>query len=163
MPTPVISTTRYGHRGSDPENPGGWLIVVAIADVAHYVRSDSPLDREARKRGNSVYFQTAWCQCCRKRYRTVLFAAAARRTRCLAVEIVIDATGAKRRHRFLRGLMRSAARLTYEETQVAFDDGGSLAGDAALAGPAGAIALCGWHASGGARLRSDAGAPSGDW
>ncbi|HEX6142401.1 MAG TPA: RNB domain-containing ribonuclease, partial [Geminicoccaceae bacterium] len=39
-----------------PDNPGGHRIRVAIADVAHYVRAGGPLDREARRRGNSVYF-----------------------------------------------------------------------------------------------------------
>ena len=41
---------------SDPENPGGWHLVVAIADVAWYVGPGSMLDREAERRGNSVYF-----------------------------------------------------------------------------------------------------------
>ena len=40
----------------DPGNPGGHIAIVAIADVAHYVRPGSPLDREAYKRGNSAYF-----------------------------------------------------------------------------------------------------------
>ena len=40
----------------DPANPGGWRAIVAIADVSFYVRPGSLLDREARKRGNSVYF-----------------------------------------------------------------------------------------------------------
>ena len=102
----------------DPENPGGWLIVVAIADVAHYVRSDSPLDREARKRGNSVYFPDRVVPMLPEALSNGLCSLRPREERaCLAVEMVIDATGAKRRHRFLRGLMRSAARLTYEEAQ----------------------------------------------
>ncbi len=40
----------------DPGNPGGFVLWVAIADVAHYVRPGSALDREARRRGNSTYF-----------------------------------------------------------------------------------------------------------
>jgi ribonuclease R len=44
------------HADDDPKNPGGHVIWVAIADVAHYVRPGSALDREARKRGNSTYF-----------------------------------------------------------------------------------------------------------
>ena len=40
----------------DPANPGGWKAIVAIADVSFYVRPGSALDKEARKRGNSVYF-----------------------------------------------------------------------------------------------------------
>jgi ribonuclease R len=46
----------HAHADDDPKNPGGHVIWVAIADVAHYVRPGSALDREARKRGNSTYF-----------------------------------------------------------------------------------------------------------
>ncbi|MFP3386720.1 RNB domain-containing ribonuclease, partial [Tritonibacter sp. SIMBA_163] len=46
----------YAEPDQDPENPGGQIVIVAIADVAAYVRADSALDREAQKRGNSVYF-----------------------------------------------------------------------------------------------------------
>lgn len=106
----------------DPANPGGWKITVAIADVAHYVRNDDALDRSARERGNSVYFpdrvvpmlpealSNGWCSLRPKEERPVL-----------AVEMVIDAEGEKRRHHFMRGLMRSAARLTYEQAQAAQD------------------------------------------
>ncbi len=47
---------RLGHADDDPKNPGGLVVWVAIADVAHYVTPGSALDREARKRGNSTYF-----------------------------------------------------------------------------------------------------------
>ena len=46
----------YAEPDTDPKNPGGWIVLVAIADVAHYVRPGSRLDREAQLRGNSVYF-----------------------------------------------------------------------------------------------------------
>ena len=46
----------YAHPDDDPKNPGGWIVWVAIADVAAYVRPGSALDREAREKGNSVYF-----------------------------------------------------------------------------------------------------------
>ncbi|MCB1427127.1 MAG: RNB domain-containing ribonuclease, partial [Notoacmeibacter sp.] len=46
----------HAEADSDPDNPGGHVVTVAIADVAAYVRSGSALDREALKRGNSVYF-----------------------------------------------------------------------------------------------------------
>ncbi len=105
----------------------GFRLVVAIADVAHYVRSDSPLDRDARLRGNSCYFpdrvvpmlpeelSNGWCSLRPNEDRGCLFA-----------EMHIDAEGRKTRHSFGRGLMRSAARLTYTQVQDAFD-----AGDAA--------------------------------
>ena len=46
----------YAEADTDPKNKGGHIIWVAIADVAHYVRPGTQLDREARKRGNSSYF-----------------------------------------------------------------------------------------------------------
>ena len=46
----------YAEPDTDAKNPGGWIVLVAIADVAHYVRPGSRLDREAQLRGNSVYF-----------------------------------------------------------------------------------------------------------
>ncbi len=115
----------------DPGNGGGYRLVVAIADVAHYVRAGSALDREARLRGNSVYFpdrvvpmlpealSNGWCSLKPGEPRGCLFA-----------EMRIGADGAKRSHRFGRGLMRSAARLTYEQVQAAQDgseDGGGEA------------------------------------
>jgi ribonuclease R len=106
----------------DPKNPGGWHILVAIADVAHYVRPGMALDRAAFERGNSTYFpdrvvpmlpealSNGWCSLNPREDRP-----------CLAAELWLDAEGATRRHRFLRGLMRSAARLTYEQVQAARD------------------------------------------
>ena len=46
----------YAEPDPSPDNPGGVIVTVAIADVSWYVRPNSPLDREALKRGNSVYF-----------------------------------------------------------------------------------------------------------
>ncbi len=102
----------------------GWRVLVAIADVAHYVTPDSHLDREAWARGNSVYFpdrvvpmlpealSNGWCSLKPQEDRG-----------CLHVEMVFDAQGQKQRHRFGRGIMRSAARLTYEQVQQAADAG----------------------------------------
>jgi ribonuclease R len=102
--------------------PGGFRLVVAIADVAHYVRPGSALDQAARQRGNSVYFpdrvvpmlpealSNGWCSLRPNEDRG-----------CLFVEMHIDRDGRKVSHRFGRGLMRSAARLTYEGVQEAYD------------------------------------------
>lgn len=102
----------------------GFRLIVAIADVAHYVRPGSPLDRSAFERGNSVYFpdrvvpmlpealSNGWCSLRPDEERGCLFA-----------EMRIDAGGRKVAHRFGRGLMRSAARLTYEQVQEAADTG----------------------------------------
>jgi ribonuclease R len=106
----------------DPDQAGGFRLIVAIADVAHYVRSGSALDRAAETRGNSVYFpdrvvpmlpealSNGWCSLRPHEDRGCLFA-----------EMRIDRSGRKTSHRFGRGLMRSAARLTYEEVQAAED------------------------------------------
>ena len=106
----------------DPANPGGWRCIVAIADVSWYVRPGDALDREAYKRGNSVYFpdrvvpmlpedlSNGWCSLKPDEDRS-----------CVAVEFHLDKDGNKRRHKFVRGLMRSAARLTYTRVQAARD------------------------------------------
>jgi ribonuclease R len=104
----------------EPENRGGWHIVVAIADVAWYVRPDTALDREARRRGNSVYFPDRVVPMLPEILSNDLCSLKPSVDRpCLAAHLWIDAVGRKRRHRFERGLMRSVARLTYEQTQAA--------------------------------------------
>jgi ribonuclease R len=103
----------------DPKNRGGWHIVVAIADVAWYVRPDTALDREARRRSNSVYFPDRVVPMLPEALSNDLCSLKPGVDRaCLAVHLWIDAAGGKRRHRFERGLMRSAARLTYEQVQA---------------------------------------------
>ena len=110
----------WAERDCDPENSGGWHLVVAIADVAWYGRPGSALDREARRRGNSVYFPDRVVPMLPEALSNELCSLQPGVDRaCLAVHLWIDAVGRKRRHRFERGLMRSAARLTYEETQSA--------------------------------------------
>src|SRR5271167_2752796 len=104
----------------DPKNRGGWHIVVAIADVAWYVRPGTALDREARRRGNSVYFPDRVVPMLPEALSNDLCSLKPGVDRaCLAAHLWIDAAGRKRRHRFERGLMRSAARLTYEQVQAA--------------------------------------------
>jgi ribonuclease R len=106
----------------DPRNRGGWRIVVAIADVAHYVRPGDALDRCAYERGNSVYFPDRVVPMLPEALSNGLCSLKPGEDRpCMAVEMIIDAHGKKLRHRFLRGLMRSAARLTYEQVQQAHD------------------------------------------
>jgi ribonuclease R len=102
--------------------PDGFRLIVAIADVAHYVQPESALDQTARTRGNSVYFpdrvvpmlpealSNGWCSLRPSEERG-----------CLFVDMNVDASGRKTGHRFGRGLMRSAGRLTYEQVQQAND------------------------------------------
>jgi len=106
----------------DPGNPGGHVCLVAIADVAHYVTPGSALDKEALKRGNSAYFPDRVVPMLPEELSADLCSLKEGLDRaCLAVRMVFDAKGKKRSHTFLRGIMRSAARLTYQQAQAAFD------------------------------------------
>ena len=106
----------------DPQNPGGWHLIVAIADVAHYVRTGDALDQEARRRGNSVYFPDRVVPMLPENLSNNLCSLRPHEERaCMAVHLWIDVQGRKRRHRFVRGLMRSSARLTYDQVQGARD------------------------------------------
>ncbi len=105
-----------------PTNRGGWVVIVAIADVASYVRPGSALDKEARKRGNSVYFPDRVVPMLPERISNDLCSLIENEPRpCLAVRMVFDKDGRKLGHRFFRALMRSAASLTYEQAQSAID------------------------------------------
>lgn len=107
---------------TDPANEGGYVVIVAIADVAAYVRPGSPMDREARKRGNSTYFPDRVVPMLPERISNDLCSLREKEERpCLAVRMIFDRNGNKRSHEFLRGLMRSAARLTYRQMQEAID------------------------------------------
>lgn len=107
---------------TDPKNRGGHVAIVAIADVAHYVTPGSALDREARKRGNSVYFPDRVVPMLPEALSAGLCSLRENEERAtLAVRMVFDAKGKKLRHEFIRGLMKSAARLTYREAQDFFD------------------------------------------
>ncbi len=106
----------------DPKNKDGFIIWVAIADVAHYVTPGSELDREARKRGNSTYFPDRVVPMLPDRLSGDLCSLHEGVERaCLAVAMRIDAAGNKIDHAFHRGLMKSAASLNYEEVQAAVD------------------------------------------
>ncbi len=106
----------------DPKNDGGFIIWVAIADVAHYVTPGSELDREARKRGNSTYFPDRVVPMLPDRLSGDLCSLHEGVERaCLAVAMHIDSKGQKIGHEFHRGLMKSVASLNYEEVQAAVD------------------------------------------
>ncbi|HTK79009.1 MAG TPA: ribonuclease R [Rhizomicrobium sp.] len=114
----------------DPRNKGGHIVIVAIADVAHYVTSGSALDREALKRGNSAYFPDRVVPMLPERLSADLCSLMDNVDRpCLAVRMVFERDGNKRSHQFIRGIMRSAATLTYNQAQRAFDgkDKGEIA------------------------------------
>lgn len=107
---------------TDPKNEGGVVAIVAIADVAAYVKPGSPMDREARKRGNSTYFPDRVVPMLPERISNDLCSLVDGEDRaCFAVRMVFDRNGNKRGHEFIRGLMRSAASLSYRQVQEAID------------------------------------------
>ena len=106
----------------DPNKENGWHAIVAIADVAWYVRQEDALDREAESRGNSVYFPDRVVPMLPEALSNELCSLKPAVDRaCMAVHLWFDDQGHIHNHRFVRGLMRSAARLTYEQAQQAID------------------------------------------
>lgn len=112
----------YAHADEDRKNPGGHVVWVAIADVAHYVPPGSELEREARKRGNSTYFPDRVVPMLPDRLSGDLCSLHEGVPRaCIAVRMVLDSHGQKLSHKFVRAMMKSAASLNYEEVQAAID------------------------------------------
>jgi ribonuclease R len=106
----------------DPANPGGFILTVAIADVAHYVQPGSALDKEALERGNSVYFPGRVVPMLPERISNDLCSLRPNEDRpALAVRMAINREGRKIGHSFHRVMMRSAAKLAYEQAQRAID------------------------------------------
>ena len=106
----------------DPKNEGGHTVIVAIADVAAYVRSGEAMDVEARKRGNSTYFPDRVVPMLPERISNDLCSLREKEDRaCIAVRMTFNRHGTKIGHRFIRGLMKSAASLTYAQMQQAID------------------------------------------
>jgi ribonuclease R len=107
---------------TDPGNPGGHVVTVAIADVAAYVRPGSALDREALERGNSVYFPDRVVPMLPERISNDLCSLVPHQPRpALAVRMIIGEDGRKKSHTFHRVMMRSAAKLSYQQAQDAID------------------------------------------
>ena len=112
----------YAEPDKSANNSGGWIVTVAIADVAHYIRPGSRLDREAQLRGNSVYFPDRVVPMLPEKISNDLCSLREGQERpCLAVRMTFDKHGEKVTHEFLRAMMRSAAKLSYQEAQAAID------------------------------------------
>lgn len=112
----------FAHPDHDPENDGGHIICVAIADVAAYVRPGSALDRDALQRGNSVYFPDRVVPMLPERISNDLCSLRPNEDRAaMAFRIVIAKDGRVLSHKAHRVLMRSAAKLTYAQVQAAWD------------------------------------------
>ncbi len=101
---------------------GSYHLIVAIADVAYYVRPGKPLDVEAQRRGNSTYFPDRVVPMLPEALSNDLCSLRPNETRaCMAFHLWIDKDGTLKKHKIVRGLMRSAARLIYEQIQAAKD------------------------------------------
>jgi ribonuclease R len=112
----------YAIPDPDEHNPGGVVVTVAIADVAAYVRPNSALDREALKRGNSVYFPDRVVPMLPERISNNLCSLREGEDRpAIAVRMTFSAEGRKVRHTFHRVMMKSAAKLAYPQAQAAID------------------------------------------
>ncbi len=119
----------------NPANIGGFQTIVAIADVAAYVRPGSALDKEARFRGNSVYFPDRVVPMLPERISNDLCSLREKEDRpALACHMIFDKSGQKKSHRFERIVMRSAAKLSYEEAQAAIDGRLSVKAETLVAG-----------------------------
>ena len=112
----------FARPDENPKNKGGWIIWVAIADVAAFVTPGSLLDKAARERGNSVYLPDRVEPMLPHELSSDLCSLRPHEDRaCIAVRMVFDKAGNKRKQSFKRGLMRSHARLTYGQAQEAFE------------------------------------------
>ncbi|NDE89912.1 MAG: RNB domain-containing ribonuclease, partial [Alphaproteobacteria bacterium] len=112
----------HAEADSNPSNKGGWNLTVAIADVSYYVKSNSIIDREAIKRGNSVYFPDRVVPMLPEALSNELCSLKPNVDRaCMVAHMTIDKHGELKHFKFTRALMRSVARTTYEQVQEAMD------------------------------------------
>ncbi len=106
----------------DPDNAGGWRAIVAIADVSFYVRPGSAIDKEARRRGNSVYFPDRVVPMLPELLSADVCSLKAGEDRAaLVCHLQISKGGALKSWRFTRAVVRLAANIAYEEAQAAVD------------------------------------------
>jgi ribonuclease R len=120
---------------AEVQSDGSFKIIVAIADVATYVKAGSALDKEARIRGNSVYFPDRVVPMLPERISNDLCSLREKEDRpALACFMTIDKSGRKSSHKFARVIMRSAAKLSYQEAQDAVDGKASPKAEALLQG-----------------------------
>lgn len=101
---------------------GGWRLLVAIADVSHYVRAGEPLDREAAHRSTSAYFPDRVVPMLPEQLSNGLCSLNPDVDRlCMVCEMRVSAAGEIAGSRFFRAVMRSRQRLVYEDVQAARD------------------------------------------
>ena len=106
------------------KTPKGWKLLVAIADVSHYVQVETELDKEAKKRSTSVYFPEQVIPMLPEILSNGLCSLNPNVDRlCMVCELFIDEEGNVSRSRFYEAVMRSHARLTYTEVAKILVDG----------------------------------------
>lgn len=106
----------------DPDNRGGWKAIVAIADVSFYVRPNSALDREAQRRGNSVYFPDRVIPMLPESLSADMCSLRQDEDRAaLVCHLQVTKTGELKNWRFSRAVVRIAANVAYEDAQAAID------------------------------------------
>jgi ribonuclease R len=107
---------------AEPDGDGGWNAIVAIADVSFYVRPGSELDREARARGNSVYFPDRVVPMLPEELSADICSLKAGEDRAaMACHLKIAKDGTLKSWRFTRAKVRIAANIAYEDAQAAMD------------------------------------------
>jgi ribonuclease R len=112
----------FAKADDDPQNKDGHIIYVAIADVAAYVTPNSAIDKEAYSRGNSVYFPDRVVPMLPERISNDLCSLIEGKDRpAMALKMIFDASGKKLSHSFHRIMMRSRAKLSYQQAQSAID------------------------------------------
>ena len=112
----------YAHADKDPKNKGGHILWVAIADVAHYVRAGSALDKEARERGTSVYFPSMVVPMLPEELSNGICSLKPNEHRaCMAYKIKVSADGKVLDRELHQGVMKSQARLTYTQVLAAIE------------------------------------------
>ncbi|MBP6952335.1 MAG: ribonuclease R [Alphaproteobacteria bacterium] len=100
----------------------GWHLMVAIADVSHYVKPGSALDKEAYLRGNSIYFPDRVVPMLPEALSNDLCSLRPKEDKaCFAVHLWLDTKGRLKHYQFVRGILQSVARLTYTQVQKAID------------------------------------------
>ena len=107
---------------AEPDGKGGWRAIVAIADVSFYVRPGSELDREARSRGNSVYFPDLVVPMLPEELSADICSLKEGADRAaIACHLEISREGELTSWRFSRAKVRIAANIAYEDAQAAID------------------------------------------
>ena len=108
----------------NPDNEGGWKALVAIADVSFYVRPGMKIDREARKRGNSVYFPDRVVPMLPEVLSADVCSLGEGEDRAaMACHLTIDADGRVKNFRFTRAIVRIHEVIAYEDAQERIDGG----------------------------------------